>query len=342
MVSEWDSSWSRGGSCALFIHFEHSWQPAWALMHRERERNRNWWCYVSLVSSACFVKLSWLPIVLFFGLPGQQGMGKGKTGGGWMEREVLHWSPTEQGKCSFVSGTARIAFHTPSTLLFMESVEKLPGNPSAVEPGQQDREGWHLSSASSNTPSALVPRNLNPSGLMLLSSPIWLTSACQQCFPGNPGAWIAASTQYGSHSWNSWWWENCLQPGFGAMSHASRQLSKSKHQPEDPWNITSPLITGLFPYNALLVWKNHSLLLCHSCRGIPAAGTYPKNASLVFGTWYSAQRGVTAHKSHLWVGEEPFSFHLMIIVITCFPCHYCHMLTNHLHLTFHSGAEVTS
>lgn len=64
------------------------------------------------------------------------------------------------------------------------------------------------------------------------------------------------------------------------MSHSSRLLSKSKCQPEDPWNtprdITSPLIAGLLPYNALLVWKNHSVLVCHSCRGIPAVGTYPK------------------------------------------------------------------
>lgn len=154
-----------GGSCALFIHFEHSWQPAWALMQRERERNRKWWCYVSLFFPQpvlwswvyCQYSCSW-------GSLGSRGWGRGRQEGDeWRER-FFALNPTEQGKCSFVSGTACIAFHTPlyfftNPLLFMESVVKLPGNPSAVKPGQQDREGWYLSSANSSTPSTLLPRN---------------------------------------------------------------------------------------------------------------------------------------------------------------------------------------
>lgn len=45
----------------------------------------------------------------------------------------------------------------------------------------------------------------------------------------------------------------------------------------------SPLITVLFPYDALLLWKVHSLPLCHSSKGISSVGTYQKYLSDV---WY--------------------------------------------------------
>lgn len=344
MVSEWDSSWSRGGSCALFIHFEHSWQPAWALMQRERERNRKWWCYISLFSPACFVELSLLPILLFQGLPGQQGVGKGEAGGRWMEREVFALKPHRTGKVFIrvrrcpdcISHSVHSALRGACGEAARQSISTAawPTGQRGMAP-QQCQQQHPLRSASRELCLQIHPVAFQPH----LAHPDLPAVLCKQ--PRVHGL------QHGSHSWNSWW-PNCLHTRFGATIHSSTELSKSKLQPEDPWNtardITSPLITGLCPCNALLIWKNHSLLPCHSCRGIPAEGTYQKMP-----LWYLALD--IQHREELlptraicrWVKNHSCSLNEN--------CHYlfslpslkdCHTLTNHLHVTFHSGAKVTS
>lgn len=78
-------------------------------------------------------------------VPGAPWAAGGGEGGGSREmngeRGFCTGTPQNRGSVHSLSGTARIAFHTPSALLFMESVAKLPGHPSALKPGQQDREG---------------------------------------------------------------------------------------------------------------------------------------------------------------------------------------------------------
>lgn len=109
-----------GGSCALFIHFEHSWQPARPLMQRKGERNRKRSCYISLFHKAVLLSWMYCQWVRSWDSPGSRGKQ-------WRDRRKMNGEkgfalkPHIMGKI-FVSGPACIAFHTLHTLLLMKSI----------------------------------------------------------------------------------------------------------------------------------------------------------------------------------------------------------------------------
>lgn len=109
-----------GGSCALFIHFEHSWQPAQPLMRRKGERNRKWSCYIALFHKA--VLLSWAYCHWGRSRDSLGSRGEWWGGGRKMNGERgFALKPCIMGKV-FVSGPAHIAFHTLHALLLMKSI----------------------------------------------------------------------------------------------------------------------------------------------------------------------------------------------------------------------------
>lgn len=175
----------QGGSCALFIHFEHSWQPARALMQRERERNRKWWCYISLFSPACFVELSLLPELLFPALPGQQGVGKGEAAGRWMEREVFALELHRIGEAFIRCQALPVSHFTLRPLCFLWS---------QWQSCQAIHQHWSLANRTERDDTSAVPTAAPPPlwirGIAApnpstsLSSPIWLTSPASSAFQG--------------------------------------------------------------------------------------------------------------------------------------------------------------
>lgn len=109
---------------------------------------------------------------------------------------------------------------------------------------------------------------------------------------------------------------------------------------------TSPAPWAQASLHTLLVWKNHSfpsslpLLQGHSCCRNP-----PQKC--LFGIWH-----LTFNTKKSYSSQEPSVDGWRTILFSPTEnCHYlcslsplqdCHMLTNHLHVTFHSEAEVTS
>lgn len=65
-----------GGSCALFIHLEHSWQPVQALMQRKGERNRKWSCYISLFHKTVLLSRVHCQYACLWGSLGSRGRGR--------------------------------------------------------------------------------------------------------------------------------------------------------------------------------------------------------------------------------------------------------------------------
>lgn len=126
------------------------------------------------------------------------------------ERDFLHWTPQNRESVHSCQAlpVSRFTLHFTSSQIhcFLWS---------QWWSCQAIHQQWSLANRTERDGTSAVPTAAPPplcfrgiaapnlSSLALLSSPIWITSTCQQCFPSNPAAWTAASTQYGSHSCNS-------------------------------------------------------------------------------------------------------------------------------------------
>lgn len=174
-----------GGSCILFIHLEHSWQPAQALMQRKGERNGKLLCFISLFHK--IILLSWVYCQCACS---QDSLGS--RGWGRRRQEEDEWR--ERGfalklcrigevfvcvrHCSYhISHSVHTAFYE----LDVNVHESCQAIHQQLKPCQQDGDRWHLVSAKQWHPLPVPPQflfrgnvALSLSRPALYFSPIWL------------------------------------------------------------------------------------------------------------------------------------------------------------------------
>lgn len=187
-----------GGSCALFIHFEHSWQPAQTLMQRKRGRNRKWSCNVSLFHKTVLWSWVYCQHACSWGSQGSRGWGR------WGRRKM-------NGERGFVLKLCRIGkvficvrrclyriSHSVHTAFYEVNVnvrESCQAIHQQLESCQQDRDRWHLSSTKLWHPLTSGLRSCC-SKTIQIRVVFQSCLACRMCpqpsrstFPSNQGVW---------------------------------------------------------------------------------------------------------------------------------------------------------
>lgn len=239
----------------------------------------------------------------------------------WRERFCTE--TPEQGKYSFVSGAACISFHTPYTLLLTKSILM------HVQVARQSISSRNLANRTQTDSTSAVPACTTPAlcslgpGLEELSlsksirtrlglQPHWDYWTCSQparsSFQGTKEyslctIWHQFEEQLIGKLLNNQFL--CSEPQWQTV------LLKSKLQSGTPWKMTKQSIRPLITVHTLqcpITLTNAFPSSLLPLQGRFSRRNLQRNASLASGTLYSAQTGVTAHRSCLQMGDEMLSF----------------------------------